>query len=551
MYIRTSRSGGRAYLQIVEGYRDDNGKPRQRVLANLMRVDQLKPGALDPLIRGLQRAAGIAGTDPAEQAKPQFEPARDFGHLYALHQIWQQLGLGTALRRCLRSARRSFDAQALVRTMVLNRLTAPCSKLGLIAWLDTVQMPDSVTPTHQQLLRAMDSLIDNIDAVEAAVCAQVRPLLDQSVSIVFYDLTTIRYSGSVGTDDWPLVGYGRAKEGGAAKQFVLGVVQSADGLPLLHTVAPGNVGESATLQPMLKQALARFPVSQMVVIADRGLLSLDNIAELEALAAAQSRQIDFILAVPARRYSELVTTVGSLVFSGGLAESQFAGHRLVVAHDDERATAQSAARDERMAQVEAIAAGLSNKLDAQDQDEPGKGRRASDRGAYARFARELKDRRLSKLYRIDWKAELFSYERDEQAIANARLMDGKLLLLTSLPKQSFDAAAILQRYKSLADIERGFRTLKSELLIAPVHHRLEKRIRAHALICFLALLLHRVMRMRLRANGAGISPSTALATLRQIQHHDVRIGTARYQGITRKDPAAQTLCEQLEIPLPN
>lgn len=129
MYVRTSRSGGRAYLQIVEGYRTPEGKVRQRVIANLMRTDDLKPGALDPLIRGLQRAAGIAPTVSGSGAE--FAPSRAFGHLYALQEIWQQLGLGAALQRCFRSARRRFDAEALVRAMVFNRLTSPRSKLGL------------------------------------------------------------------------------------------------------------------------------------------------------------------------------------------------------------------------------------------------------------------------------------------------------------------------------------------------------------------------------------------------------------------------------------
>ncbi len=106
-------------------------------------------------------------------------------------------------------------------------------------------------------------------------------------------------------------------------------------------------------------------------------------------------------------------------------------------------------------------------------------------------------------------------------------------------------------YKSLADIERGFRTLKSDLMIAPVHHRLEKRIRAHALICFLALLVHRVMRMRLKQSGAAVSPATALRTLAKVQQHAVKIGTQEYRGTTRNTEATVTLCEQLKIPLPN
>jgi len=97
-----------------------------------------------------------------------------------------------------------------------------------------------------------------------------------------------------------------------------------------------------------------------------------------------------------------------------------------------------------------------------------------------------------------------------------------------------DAAQIVTRYKSLADIKRGFRVLKSELEIWPVYHRLPQRIRAHAAICFMALILHRVMRWRLHAAGTALSPDRALEALRRIQHHRVRLGAT--QPVTGVSP---------------
>jgi transposase len=82
---------------------------------------------------------------------------------------------------------------------------------------------------------------------------------------------------------------------------------------------------------------------------------------------------------------------------------------------------------------------------------------------------------------------------------------------------------VIQRYKSLADIERGFKVLKSEIEIGPVYHRLPERIRAHASICFMALILHRVMRSRLKAADAGCTPERALEQLQRNQHHPVRL----------------------------
>jgi transposase len=101
------------------------------------------------------------------------------------------------------------------------------------------------------------------------------------------------------------------------------------------------------------------------------------------------------------------------------------------------------------------------------------------------------------------------------------MMDGKLLVVTNVQDMATDK--VIERYKSLADIERGFTVLKSELEIGPVYHRLPERIRAHASICFMALILHRVMRMRLRAANAGVTPERALQSLKRIQHHRVSI----------------------------
>ena len=546
MYTRISRSGGRSYLQLVEGYRTDTGTVRQRLVATLGRLDQLGPKHLDPLIQGLNRALGRAESTAAPVT---YESARAYGDVYALHALWTELGFAEAVRAALRSSRRSFDAEALVRAMVFNRLCAPDSKLGCLDWLQTVAipgMPEEVT--HDQLLRTMDALMDRAEAVEARIAQQLRPMLDQQLSVVFYDLTTVRIHGE-GDLPGDVRAYGLNKEtGGIARQFVLGVVQSAEGLPLMHTVHAGNVAETRTLKAMLEAVLQRFAVERVILVADRGLLSLDNVAELAQVAESTQRQLQFILAVPARRYGELGGTLAALNFEDGLAEGTFAGHRLVVAHDPVRATEQAAQRRARIKELEDFAEGLVRKLDAQDEGQSARGRKASDRGAYSRFARALAEAELTRFVRADFQADRFSYHVDEEAIAWAERFDGKLVLLTNVA--DFSAAEILARYKSLADIERGFRVLKSDLEIAPVYHRLPERIRAHALICFLALVLYRVMRMRLKASGSTTSPKAALEILRRIQQHHVAIGDHAYRGVSKTTPEQLALFDALTLPKP-
>ncbi len=547
MYTRISESGGRRYLQLVEGHRDETAKVRIKVVANLGRLDRLSPAKLDPLINGLNRAVGRLENTADDIS---YESSVGYGDVFALHELWKDLGFDRALKQALRSGQREIDAEALIRVMVFNRLCAPDSKLGCLRWLETVAMPAMPeTVTHQHLLRAMDALMDHAEVVEIELARQIRPLVDRELTVVFYDLTTVRIHGDGEVDD-DLRAFGMNKEtGGIARQFVLGVVQTAEGLPLLHTVHPGNVAETKTLQAMLQTVLQRFPVQRVVLVADRGLLSLENIGELTTLADQGERKLEFILAVPARRYSELVETFQGLAFSDdGLAEATFAGHRLIVAHDPERAALQSARRRERIAELEAMAEKMVGRLDGQDEGMTTRGRRASDRGAYSRFSRAVAEAELTRFLKADFTADRFSWSFEEAALAEAELFDGKLALLTNVPDLA--PAEAIRRYRALADIERGFRVLKSDIEIAPVHHRLPDRIRAHALICFLALVLYRVMRMRLKAKGHSASPRTALDLLARIQKHTAHAGTRTLQGISRTTPEQLELFDALSLPKP-
>jgi len=183
---------------------------------------------------------------------------------------------------------------------------------------------------------------------------------------------------------------------------------------------------------------------------------------------------------------------------------------------------------EYIAELEAEAARLVGKLDEQDAGARHRGRRLSDSGARARFYQAVCEAKLASIIRVDLKSERFAYEIDETALARAQLMDGKLILVSNVPDLS--PAQLIARYKALADIERGFRVLKSEIEIAPVFHRLPDRIRAHALICFLALVLYRVLRLRLKDRGSTHSPERALEIARRIQLHEVTLNQRHEMG---------------------
>jgi hypothetical protein len=531
VFIKVTRSGERRYVQLVEAYRDEDGRPKQRTVATLGRLDQLD-SQVESVISGLLRVTGKESPPKAAPPTVSFESARDFGDVWALTELWNSLGFDD-LRRVFRRTRHDIDVEALVRVMVLNRLCDPDSKLGVLRWVETVALPGVMAESidHQHLLRAMDALVDHREEVEQVLSSLLRPLVDRDLAVVFYDMTTIRAAG-LSTQAGDVRQFGMSKEGLIARQVMLGVVQTADGLPLYHEVFDGNTAEVGTLKPVLEKIVQRFPVKRVIAVADRGLLSTDNLAELQAIKLPGGGALEFILAVPGRRYGEFVDLLGPMhatrcmdATQEVVGETVWNGLRLIVSHNPVAAAEAGGKRDSRIEELHALASQWVGKLEDQDGGKTSRGRKLSDGGARARFYHEVVESHLARIVRVDLKSESFVYSIDERAMAHARLMDGKLLLVTNAGDLAADE--VVKRYKSLADIERGFRVLKSEIEIGPIYHRLPERIRAHATICFMALILYRVMRSRLHATSSGLSPERALSRLRRIQHHRVSLNGAQ------------------------
>ena len=586
MFIKVTVSGGRRYAQLVESFRNEAGVPRQRTLATLGR---LEPGGdVDRLINALNRAQGLEasaqGARSAAISELRFLDSRSAGDVWALWQLWLSLGL-EGLSLAWSRSKSELDVLGCLRAMVFNRLCDPASKLGVLRWLDTVALPrgfgfDAGMPEHQHLLRAMDVIDDHADAIGERLAFLMRPLIDQELSVVFYDLTTVRVHGEAVLDG-DVREFGLSKEGGVARQFMLSLVQTADGLPIAHQVHPGNTAEAKTLLPMIRSLLARWPLKRVVLVADRGLLSLNNLSELAALqaeldAAASPGQaavrLDYVLAVPAARYGEFKAELQALdatqdATTPWVAEMAWRTadkpstegttkgeakvvrtHRLVVAHDPAAAQRRTQARRDQIAELIALGQQWGGRLDAQDTGQRQRGRPLSDSGAKARLYHAVKDASLAHLIKVDLHSELFNFTIDEQRQQYLERLDGKLVLVTNTDAT---AVEVVQRYKSLADIERGFRALKGEIEIGPVYHRLPKRIRAHALVCFLALILHRVLRMRLKASQREESPATLLAQLRRIHHQTAQTPDGHVlRGLTELGSPQKDLFAAVGLPIP-
>jgi transposase len=510
---------------------------------------------LESVISGLMRVTGKPVPQAFAAPVVAFEAARDFGDVWALTELWNSLGFDR-LRKVFVRTRHAIDVEALVRVMVLNRLCDPDSKLGVLRWLETVTMPGTMPELidHQHLLRAMDALVDHKDEVDAVMASLLRALVDQDLAVVFYDMTTIRAAG-LSQQDGDVRRYGMSKEGVVARQVMLGVVQTAEGLPLYHEVFDGNTAEVTTLKGVIEKIVKRFPVKRIIAVADRGLLSTDNLADLQSIALPGGGMLEFILAVPGRRYGDFVELLEPFHSAQCVsAQQEVVGEavwnklRLVIAHDPLVARDALAKRDKRIDELKKQAELLVSKLQDQDEGKKKRGRKLSDGGARAKFYHEVCDAHLARIVKVDLKSDLFTYDIDERALKHAQLMDGKLLLVTNTADLA--PAEVIQRYKSLADIERGFRVLKSEIEIGPIYHRLPDRIRAHAAICFIALILYRVMRTRLRHSDTQLSPERALAKLRRIQHQRVTIDAQPLAGMSSITQEHSSILAALTIKRP-
>ena len=556
MFIKVTQSGARRYAQLVESFRNVDGKPRQRTVCTLGRLED--GGEVDALIASLQRARGIAPlASPLDGLR--FTDSRHAGDVWALSELWRSLGFDD-LARAWRRSKTEVDVLGCLRLMVFNRLCDPGSKLGVLRWLETVALPVGVAkslPEHQHLLRAMDVLDDYSDTLGARLATLMRPLIEQDLSVVFYDLTTVGVTGQTDLED-DVRAYGRAKSGLIERQFMLSLVQTAEGLPVAHEVHAGNTAEAKTLLPMIRSLLERYPLKRVVLVADRGLLSVSNIEELAKLQTQLKKvgrdvALEYILAVPAARYGDFADDLKRLNDAQApdqtwCTETTWQDNRLVVAHDPQVATRRAQVRDRAIAELVTMGQQCSDKLDGQDAGKRAKGRPIADSGTKARFYQAVKDSPMAHVIKVDLKAELFSYTIDEDKKRYLELLDGKLLLVTNTDTP---ASEVVQRYKSLADIERGFRVLNSDIEIGPVYHRLPQRIRSHALVCFMALILYRVMRMRLTAAQRSESPATLLEQLKRIHQQTVQTTDGKtLTGLTEITPAQKSLFAALELALP-
>jgi Transposase DDE domain len=469
MYVtRVPNRGSPPAILLRESYRD-GGKVRTRTLANLSRWPAAKIEALRRVLKG---ETLVAAPDRLEILR-----SLPHGHVAAVLGLARQLGLHRLLPQ--RPQRRARLALALVVARVLE----PAAKLATARQLSAATAAHSLGAVlglgavdEDELYRALDLLGEAQPRIEAALAR--RHLQDGC--LVLYDLTSSWLEGRC----CELARFGYSRDGRRDKlQIVFGLLCTAEGCPIAVEVFAGDTADPATLAAQVAKLRQRFRLGRVVLVGDRGMITAARIEQ-----DLKPAGLDWITALRAPAIQALAADGGPLQLSlfdqrdlAEIAAPDYPGERLIVCRNPDLAAERARKRAELLAATEqdlARIAAATRRVRA-----PLRGREAIALKVGAVLGR----RKVAKHFALTITDASLTFARDQAAIAAEAALDGFYVLRTSLPADALDAPATVLAYKSLAQVERAFRALKTvDLEVRPIHHRLAGRVRAHVFLCLLA-----------------------------------------------------------------
>jgi hypothetical protein len=500
MYLRSTQRRNKdgsevRYLQLAHNMWDPAAKrSRVQVVYNFGREEPGTRDALERLVESVARHLEPGKAGPAASEELRFAESRPAGGTWALDALWDRLGIGPAMRDLLKGRKLDPSAERVLFALAANRALAPSSKLAAARWAgEDVLVPGLAATSDDACYRAMDWLLQIREQLEKRVFDQAAEVLGLEVDLLFFDTTSTYFvteeadapvardqHGTPVADGAPAAREAGFRTWGKSKdhrddlpQVVIGMAVTRDGIPLRTWCWPGNTADSALIR-QVKDDLRDWSLSRVVWVADRGFTSAENRRYLRKggnhyiigerlrsgspeAEAALSRQ---------GRYQEVADNLR--VKEVRIAEDE----RFVICHSPDGAERDAAIRARMIAQLKELIDGA----DALPKD-----KRAELRGVISTRPGLNRYLRVTPggLLRIDM----------ARAKAEENL-DGKYLLRTSDPKMTAEDIAL--GYKQLLEVERGWRDMKQVIDLRPVYHRKEERIRAHVILCWLALLLARV-----------------------------------------------------------
>lgn len=481
MYIEfVPNRGSRPAVLLREGWREGT-KVKKRTLANLSDWEPHRVEALAAALKGRSVVGDIENAFEIVRSRPH-------GHVAAV--------LGTLSRSKLdkvmsRSRCRERD---LCVAMIVARLISPGSKLAIARGLSAETTDSTLSELvgcedadEDDCYAAMDWLLDRQVAIEDALAK--RHLSDGA--LVLYDVTSTYFEGRTCS----LAKRGHSRDGRSDKlQIVIGLLTNAEGCPVAVEVFEGNTADPTTLASQVAKLRERFGLKRIVLVGDRGMITdariRNDLSGIEGL--------DWITALRAPAIAGLVER-GALQLSlfderdlAEISDPAYPGERLVVCRNPLLAEERSRKRRELLAaterELEVIAkAALRARRPLRGKEKIG-----------LRVGKVLGRFKMGKHFKLTIEDDSFRYERDEQAIAAEMSVDGIYILRTSVTPARLTTDQVVQSYKSLAHVERAFRSLKTvDLHIRPIHHRKAGRVRAHVFLCMLSYYVEWHMRRAL------------------------------------------------------
>jgi hypothetical protein len=507
MFLRfTSRTNADGsvvrYVALAHNRRVD-GRIKPDVLMNLGRVDQVDVAGLRRLAASISKHFGdgdglsdAAETGAAAGAAPlEVVDARTSGAIWLLDQLWRRLEVGAAVRAATDARRFTTNMERVLFALVANRAIAPMSKLSAAEWAcQDAAIPGLSTMDEDQAYRAMDLLVDadTQGKVQESVFFAVANLLNLEVDLLFFDTTSTyfeRDDEDTGADAFRRFGHSKDHRPDLP-QVVIGLAVTREGIPVRCWCWPGNSNDQQVLTEV-RDELRDWRLGRVITVIDRGFSSADNLAYLRRagghyIAGMRMRDGNPLVEAALSRQGRYQPVRDNLRVKEVRLDTTDV--RFIVCHNPEQAQRDAQQRDDAIARIGAELARITEQRTRDAKRPRGDKTRQRNEAAHVRAECALRDHpTLGRWLTQQPNGRL--KVNTSKVKAEARL-DGKYLIATSDPHISTEDAAL--GYKNLLEAERGFRDLKSTLLLRPVFHRLEHRIRAHVLICWLALLLTRV-----------------------------------------------------------
>jgi transposase len=489
---RNKDGTSRSYLHLLRSRRV-NGRTRQELVCSLGRLDILQSeGGLDRLIEGLTRYS--------EKQWVQMQALEGgwqkiYGPVLVFRRLWEQLELGKLLTNLQADTSIQYSLDEAVFAMVLHRLLDPGSKRATHQWLETVYRPQFETLQLQHLYRALDPLLSGKEEIEEALFVRNSNLFSLNVDLVLFDTTLVHFEGR-GPEG--LANMARPGNYPDCVKVLVGLVLNGDGFPIAHHVFPGSTADISAFKEAIKDLKQRFNLRRVIIVADRGCVSEDLIEDLERKTPGEP-QIDYILGMRLRKNKEVQQEVlrragryHEVSDNLELKEVKIGDHRYVVCLNPDEEVRDRLTREEIIEHTR--------------QELRSKGPKA--------FIMPRGIRRYVELTGGELKIK-------ENVIKEDARYDGKWVLRTNT---ELPAEEVALAYKSLWQIERTFRELKSGLEVNPVYLRTEDHVRGHIVVCFLALVLEAALIRRLKRNAvSGPLFKTAVSSSGEQGQEDAKI----------------------------